>query len=509
MKHFYLLVMVLIASIMQSQNFSLNWEKTNGGSDYDGGMYIMEVTSNDLVAIGTTNSTNGDVQQSYGNYDILVIHMNQSGVYQNSFSYGGSLDDYGVRVLYDNNGLFFVLGYSASSDGVATFSYGDKDFWVICTQTNGSVIWQEKYGGSMIEIMFDALMTPQGDMIMVGGTRSNDHDVSGNHGLLDGWVVSVNKNTGLVNWQLCVGGSQSDNLHGITRLSSGDFIVTGSTSSSNGNLSGNNGGDDVLVAKISANGTLMWAKNFGGSGNEVGYSVTTDSNGNIYIAGQTSSTNFASAQYGAWDAFIMKLDSNGNMQWVKNYGGSLNDNFYSIQFDNGNLYAGGYSESSDVDVSGNYGDKDVWVVKTDLSGTLLQEKNFGGSAYDNAHYLLIDNSGNPILNGATRSNDFDVSNQLGNTDMWTIKLNTTLDVKNNVINWQIYPNPVSDFIHISSMVEFTKLRITDLTGKIIKEVIPGHLTSAYSLNIKDLPSGKYLIHLISKQGNYAKLFIKE
>ena len=80
---------VLASMMMQAQSFSVAWEKAHGGSGYDGGMFVRQETGNDYLTVGTTNSTDGNINSWYGSYDIAVFHLDASGNIQQSFTYGG------------------------------------------------------------------------------------------------------------------------------------------------------------------------------------------------------------------------------------------------------------------------------------------------------------------------------------------------------------------------------------------------------------------------------------
>ncbi len=511
-KNFFGIIGLLLLAHLHAQNFSIQWEETFGGTQYDGGMHVLPLGNGGYLFSGSSLSSDGDIPSNYGAYDIVVFKTDASGNLQNTFVYGGSQDDLGVRVLYDNNGGYFIIGASRSSDGVATHNYGNYDFWVISTQTNGNVLWQEDYGGSQVDYVRDAIMTPSGNIVMVGYTLSNDYDVSGNHGMADAWIISINKNTGLVNWQLTVGGSQNDEFRAVKQTVTGDFIATGVTTSSDGDLTGNNGQEDILVARISASGSLVWAKNFGGSLADMGNSlVENPANAHIYVAGQSSSSDgdFNSNQ-GASDAFLLELDAAGNLQWAQNYGGMAQDNFYWLVWHNNFLYATGFSYSNNGNVSTNYGDADVWVTKTDLSGTLVAEKNFGGSQYDNAHYMIANSSGNLVLSATTASNDMDVANNAGGGDLWAVELSTNLKVNNQMtMKWTIYPNPAQNLINIQSEQAFDEIKILDLSGRIIYS---GHFdepVNNYVVPLDKWKEGKYLLQLGNKSGLFTKMFIKK
>ncbi len=510
MKTKLFLLLLAVSAWMQAQNFSLAWEKSHGGSSYDGGMYVRELTGGGYLTVGTTNSSDGNITTTFGSYDIAVFRLDASGNHQQTYSYGGSADDLGVRVLYDNNGGYFVIGYTASSDGTATHNRGLYDFWIISAQTTGNVLWQEVYGGSDVDVVRDALMTPSHNIVMAGYTRSNDQDVSGNHGGMDGWLVSVNKNSGLINWQLAIGGSQTDRLEAVTRLPSGDFIVVGTTDSNDGDLSGNKGGMDILVAKVSATGNLMWAKNFGGSSEETGYDVTYDASGNIYLTGFTHSSdqNFAGGNNGGSDAFVMKLDGAGNLVWAKTYGGSDAETAYGMTWLNNNLVMAGYAESTNGDLTGNYGDKDVWVFAVNTAGSLLVQKNFGGSQYDNAHYIIKNAAGNLVLTGTSASSDNDVSANSGNADRWTVELSSTLEVVQNS-RWEgkIYPNPTTDYLTVRSAQPIDEISITDINGRLLQHYFPAQ-TASLRIPTAGLIEGTYILHIRSGKDVYVRKFLK-
>ena len=505
----FLLVFVL-STWMQAQTLSLAWEKSHGGSNYDGGMFVRELTGGGYLTVGTTNSSDGNISTTFGNYDIAVFRLDASGNHLQTYSYGGSSDDLGVRVLYDNNGGYFVIGYTASSDGTATHNRGQYDFWIISAQATGNVLWQEVYGGSNVDVVRDALMTPSGNIVMAGYTRSNDQDVSGNHGNMDGWLVSVNKNTGLINWQLPIGGSQTDRLEAVTQLPSGDFIVVGTTDSSDGDLTSNKGGMDILVAKVSSTGNLMWAENFGGSSEENGYDVTYDASGNIYLTGFTHSSDqdFSGGNNGGSDAFVMKLDGTGNLVWAKTYGGTATETAYGMTWLNNNLVMTGHAESSNGDLTGNYGDKDVWVFAVDTAGALLGQKNFGGSQYDNAHYIITNTAGNLVLTGASGSSDNDVSNNSGNLDRWTVELSSTLEIINPTSwNGRIYPNPATEYLILHSPEPIDQISISDIDGRFIRQYLPGQVKS-FRIPVGGLNAGTYILHIRTGKETFTGKFLK-
>ncbi|TJY37925.1 hypothetical protein [Pontimicrobium aquaticum] len=130
---------------------------------------------------------------------------------------------------------------------------------------------------------------------------------------------------------------------------------------------------------------------------------------------------------------IIKLDSNFNITWDKEYGGSESDYAESIiQTNDGGYLIIGWTTSSDGDVSNNYGDYDIWVIKTDSNGNLIWEKNYGGSKAESLrgeHLIKQTNDGGFVFVGSTESDDNDVSNSYGDHDIWFVKISSTGDIE--------------------------------------------------------------------------------
>ena len=116
-----------------------------------------------------------------------------------------------------------------------------------------------------------------------------------------------------------------------------------------------------------------------------------------------------SGNHGRLDAWLVKLGTNGVIQWHKCFGGTDEDTFSSVQqTDDGGYIAAGYTHSNDGDVLGNHGYQDAWVVKMDALGNLQWQKCLGGSDYDEAYQIQETSDGGYILAGYTYSNDGDV-----------------------------------------------------------------------------------------------------
>lgn len=130
-----------------------------------------------------------------------------------------------------------------------------------------SIEWQNSIGGSNDDYGTSIIATPDGGYITAGRAKSNDGDVTGNHGDFDYWVVKLDGN-GEIEWQRCYGGSERDFAHSILNTTDGGFIVAGHTLSNDGDISFNHGGYDVWIVKIDSIGNIDWEKTYGTFGEE-------------------------------------------------------------------------------------------------------------------------------------------------------------------------------------------------------------------------------------------------
>jgi hypothetical protein len=237
-----------------------------------------------------------------------------------------------------------------------------------------------------------------------------------------------------IQWQRTFGGSDSDEAFAVVHSKDGGYHVFGHTQSINGDIDANNGYQDYWVLCLDSLGNLQWKKNFGGSGVEWLYNVRPTPDGGYLLSGITDSDDFDVSGFhgGYWDAWLMKMDGLGNLVWQKCLGGSGWDEAWdAYQTDDGGYIMAGYSNSNDGDVSGNHGAHDYWVVRLDSLLQIVWQRSFGGSNSDYAHTVSPTADGGFIVAGYSQSDDGDVVDGTIGLDVWVLKLN--FDGK---IEWQ-------------------------------------------------------------------------
>jgi hypothetical protein len=351
---------------------------------------------------------------------------------------GGTGFDMANYIVQTSDSGYIVAGSSASANGDVTFNHGGYDFWVAKLTGTGSITWQRSYGGSLGDNANFIQQTTDGGYIVAGVARSGDGDLTGNHGTIDYWVLKLTS-TGSIAWQHNYGGSGADVLHCIRQTSDGGYILAGRTASADGDVTSNQGGDDVWIVKLNSLGSITWQKTYGGTGNDDAGAVWEAFDGGFIVAGNTGSNDGdVSGNHGLDDIWVMKLSSSGSLLWQKCYGGTGTDDMVDDaasgamqQTSDSGIILAGWSNSNNGDVSGNHGNLDYWVVRLSDTGRIIWQHSFGGSGLDFPGALEQTTDTGFIVTGSSTSNDGDVTGNKGSYDYWTIKLSPS-----GVLQWE-------------------------------------------------------------------------
>jgi hypothetical protein len=244
-----------------------------------------------------------------------------------------------------------------------------------------------------------------------------------------------------IEWQNTIGGIYGDKLKCTMRNNDGGVILAGYSNSpvSGDKTEVNIGGDDFWIVKIDSMGNIQWQRTLGGSGRDRLTSIQKVANGGLVLGGYSdsdSSGNKSEASNGSYDYWIVKIDSNGIIQWQNTIGGSSYDALYSLQSTNdGGYILGGYSNSpaSGDKSEGTSGFVDIWIVKVDSVGVVEWEKTIGGNGSDGLFCLNQTKDNGFILASASSSGISGEKNDScrGLDDYWIIKFNS-----DGIIEWQ-------------------------------------------------------------------------
>ena len=279
-------------------------------------------------------------------------------------SIGGSLFDSAEDIVQTNDGGYVLVGRSESNDGNMGFNYGSSDLWAVKLDSNQNIVWKKSIGGSGYDEGVSVEENSSGDIILSGTTTSTDGDK-------DIYITKLSSN-GILKMNKVFGGG-ADRANSLYPTDDGGYILAGETISTDG-------GKDILLMKVDASGQYQWEKTLDSGGADYANDIKQTSDGGYIVGGRANS-----------DASLYKLDSTGNVQWNKSYGG------YEVN-KVAELDSGGYVLAGQQDG----GNSQMLIAKTDSSGNEIWKKSIGDTAsFDEANSIQEDSSGNYIIAGQT------------------------------------------------------------------------------------------------------------
>lgn len=469
MKNILYFFCVMASSLLAAQAPEIQWQRTFGGTGSEYAKCVRQAHDGGYIVIGTTPSNNGDVSGNHGNNDLWMIKLDPDGELEWQKCLGGTGSESGNAIRLTADGGYIIAGDASSNNGDVSGGNGSNDFWIVKIDHAGIIQWQNSLGGSGGDHANDIDLTSDGGYIAAGTTSSNNGDVTGNHGgISDGWVVKLN-HTGDLEWQTTVGGSGTDQFRSVSQTIDGGYIAAGITNSNDGDVSGNHGSNDFWVVKLSATGELQWQKTLGGTGSDVGQYIVQNNDGTYMAIGTTSSFNGdVSGNHGGSEYWMIKLSETGTMLWQKCIGGTSSDIARAMQPTNdGGFIITGNSSSNDYDASYTQGLGDFWVVKIDALGNVQWEKSMGGTGADDSTSVQETSDGGFIITGQTTSTDGDITENKGIYDFWVVKLEApAMSLDDNL--WtkvKIYPNPANKRVQVETTFTGATIKIMDIQGK--------------------------------------------
>jgi hypothetical protein len=231
-----------------------------------------------------------------------------------------------------------------------------------------------------------------------------------------------------IEWSKSFGGSDIDQALSIEQTADKGFIIAGLSNSDDVDIAGHHGTtdfSDYWIVKLDSNANLEWQRSLGGDSDDVANSIKQTMDGGYIVAGYSNSINGdVSGNHGGYDYWIVKLDDNGKIIWRKSYGGTRDDKAYSIiQTEDSGFVVVGLAFSHDGDISLHISDtvttSDYWVLKLDKSGNLLWEKSFGDYGYQHAFSVRQTTDRGFIIAGHSE------------WDYWVIKISNLGDLRWN------------------------------------------------------------------------------
>ncbi len=423
-------ISLCLCIVVQAQLPPQQWARQYGGPDVDIPFSIKFTSDGGTIVAGYTDSQGGDVSPHPNReyWDLWVLKLDRCGVIQWERSWGGTQYESARDIVQTADGGYLVAGETNSSDGGVIAGYGGtKDIWILRLDANGNLLWQKRYGGTGLDIANHIHLLNDGTFLLAASSSSNDGNISGNHGTAgytDGVLMKLDANGALL-WSRCYGGTKNEELLDI-EIINGRTYLAGYANSIDGDIPPSQKNYDVWLLALDANGNKIYSKVFGGSQNDVAYSMTRGNDGTLTLAGYTTSTDGdVSGAKGSQDYWVINVTTaNGTLNWQRVLGGTDAEYANDVITDaDGGYIIGGISYSSNGDVANPLGEGDYWVVKLNAAGGLVWQQNIGGSGNDHLRSVIFKPSLKEyFLCGDSDSGDGDFPNSRGETDFAIIKL---------------------------------------------------------------------------------------
>ncbi len=348
--------------------------KAIGGKNDDGGKSLIQTSDGGYAIAGATKSFGAGI------IDVYLVRLDAHGNLQWTKTIGGPAREEGNSLIQTSDGGYAIAGYTES------FGAGQLDVYVIKLDAHGNLQWTKTIGGPGGEIGHSLIQTSDGGYAIAGYTYffgAGEWDV---------YVVKLDAN-GNLQWTKTIGGPESEEGYSLIQTSDGGYAIAGYTYSFGA------GKEDIYVVKLDANGNLQWTKTIGGPESDWSSSLIQTSDGGYAIAGYTNSFG-----EGGLDVYVVKLDANGNLQWTKTIGGkNTEEGFSLIQTSDGGYAITGITSSDELPTYFGPAEADIYVVKLDANGNLQWTKTIGGPKDDWGISLIQTSDGGYVIAGHTKS----------------------------------------------------------------------------------------------------------
>lgn len=421
LKYTLILVLTLLIGGLYGQLPQLNWDKTIGGNYAEGMSTILPALDGDGFYLMGSSSSNVSGEKTAPPYtmfgtDIWIVKYNSNWEKQWDKVIGGTLNEglSSVLQLIDGGFLLGITSFSNASGDKSEDTRGnsDSDYWIVKIDKDANVEWERTIGGADFDDLNGMFYHPDGGFLLAGTSYSGksgdkSHDSFGNQ---DIWIVHIDWN-GKILWDKVYGGERFDIGGGLFPLDDG-FIVTGKSDSppSGNKTATKRGAYDAWMFKIDFNGNMLWDKAFGGSENESGVGITIAHDGG-YLLSITSKSDVSgdktSPDIGGNDAWFVKVDDSWNIEWDKTLGTLEEDALGAIKTaDGGYLLTGTHTIEiiEDGGISTMYADR--WMKLCDANLNETWDYRFGGDKDDAGGGMwIMENDSTTVLMGSTSNSN--------------------------------------------------------------------------------------------------------
>ncbi|RKX69558.1 hypothetical protein DRP53_07840 [candidate division WOR-3 bacterium] len=422
-------MMIPLLSLFLFQGPDTLWTRTFGGTDYEIGRSLALNERGEIVVLGETGSFGA------GKTDLYLLKVSADGETLWTRTYGGVGDDAGYSIQRTSDDCYIVVG--ATEDYYSI----NRDVYLLKIDEDGNLIWSRTYGGMGYEEGRSVWENVDRGYIIAGITTSSNPTSSD----YDVYLIRTDSQ-GETLWTKTIDGHGRDEASSVQQTSDGGFIITGLTTSDEGDF-------DVYLIKTDSDGNILWTRTFGSFRDDGGRCVRQTFDGGYIIAGYLRSSLCWSRVY------LIKTDANGDPIWTRFYNGYTDGGFSVVQTrDSCYTVVGGYYF-------------DIYLSKVDSRGSILWS-----SRYSVADCWTVGLSLQP-----TEDNGYIIAGILipfnsdnKNGQVYLIRTESEIGISEREglggFGLRLYPNPFRRrlWIELNRAPSKMRVRILDHTGRIIR-----------------------------------------
>jgi hypothetical protein len=535
----FIIIFIGIIVFQKNYAQDILWEKSYGGKHAEYLYDIIPTPDYGFIMGGSSISkkTGNKTEDNKGDLDYWIWKMDEKGDLDWQKNFGGVGQDLLKVVLLTNEGGFLLAGQSNSNEGQdkKENSRGQSDFWIIKLNAKGGEEWQRTIGGIGQDNLSSIVRTRDGGYVVGGSSASG---ISGDkktehYGGLDYWVMKLDAD-GTIVWQQSFGGIYNDELSSIVLTQDGGYLLGGSSNSSeSGNKTEKHlGAYDYWIVKLDKEGNEQWQKSIGSKGNDQLSNLLVAKDGNYIIGGNSNSESGddkrTNNENGS-DFWILKLDKDTReILWQATYDIGKDDMLMSlIENDDQSLLLGGYTHGERVKSKSKAlkpriskvkeeieplkkGTADYVVLKLDSTGEEKWRNSVGSDGEDLLKKVIETRDGAYLLGGTSNGSiSRDKNSTKGGRDFWIVKLKDKQKPPKDRVTIESIPNPAIDYTNIIIGYEFKKgtATLVDLGGRVLQQFEIQDRT--VPINLQGLPDGIYIVNIKTDISNDGVKIIKK